>query len=286
MVMTQVSVATHGPKSWLFYIVANVGPRGAYRPLAVSLVETTLEQTLRGPYLIRICAHIINILRDEANQLAIRGELRLAEEFYRSGHKPPRAEVPEPYAWPGILELEESGPERPWNRDLREFPFLSTCLLLGAGHEPTLPISYDVRTEPLGTTYRDDSLEYGMVAFDISDLDNPCYGIVAFTVDLMAEVNVEDDDVGYDPVEDSPPEDDPVPTVEENRPRVPLSAREYIAKFRYYDDGDAVQTLEHLSLIDTRVLDCKCRRLYIGHPSNFTDSIWCLQLYGQLMAWT
>jgi hypothetical protein len=259
--MTQVSLAISGPESWLFYIVASVGPRGSYRPLAVTLVEGNAYKAIRGSNLIRTCLQIITILSDPGNQLAIRGELRLAEEYYKSGHNPPRAELPEPNAWPGILDLEGEeegdGPERGWDRGLREFPFLSTCLLLGAGYDPSTGASYEVRTEPLGTVYRDDSLEYGMVAVDISELDKIRYGIVGFIVDLMAEVNVRDEDAGYDPVEDTPPEDDPVPTVEEDRPRVPLSARGYMTKFNYYGSDVVVQTLEQVSLVDTRALDCK-----------------------------
>ncbi|OIW23584.1 hypothetical protein CONLIGDRAFT_649611 [Coniochaeta ligniaria NRRL 30616] len=258
--MTVLSIDDTGPASWLFYIVASVGPGGSYRQLAVTLLEATATSDHCGSNLIRPCLNIVTILSDAANQLAIQGELRLAEEFYKDGHKPPRAELPESNASPGILELEGDGPEHGWDRGLREFPFLSACLLLGAGYDPVTGASYDVRTEPLGTAYRDDNLEYGMVILDISDLDEIRYGIVGFTVHFMADVIVGNDDVGYDPVEDLPPEDDPIPTVEEHRPRVPLSARGYMIKFgfmtRFDSSGFAFQTMDKFSLVDARVLDC------------------------------
>lgn len=256
MVMAQRALGSRGPHSWLFYIMANVGPSDSYRRLAVTLVQGNAASPIKGCNLVRTCLRIMTILSDVANQLAVRGELRLAKEFYQRGSNLPRAELPEPNPWPGLSDLEGDSYERAWDRGLREFPFLSTCLLLGTGYDPSTGVSYDVRTEPLGTVYRDDSLEYGMVALDISDLDSIRYGIVGFTVSFMAEVNLRDDG-DYDPVEDSPPEDDPVPTLEEDRPRVPLSAREYMSKFYHHGHDDVVQMLEQKLLIDNRVLDCR-----------------------------
>lgn len=258
--MTQVSIAISGPESWLFYVVAKLGPRVC--PLAVTHLEGIEGSGLRGSKLLRTCIQIIAILSDPANRLAIQAELHLAEEFYRDGrHEPPRTSVPEPASCLDFLELDDI-PET-WDRGLREFPFISTCLLVGAGYDPSIGASYSVRTEPLGTLYRDDSLAYGMVAVDISDLEKIRYGIVGFIVNQMAEVNVRDGG-DYDPVEDSPPEDDPVPTVEENRPRVPLSAESHFKKFHYYasnrpsvQEQTLIGTLAEYQLIDVAALDCR-----------------------------
>lgn len=182
---------------------------------------------------------------------------------------PPRAEAPEMTSWPDFLETNAGGPglERPWDRGFREFPFLSTCLLLGTGYTPSTSALYQVHTAPLGTQYRDNSLDYGMVVVDISELERIRYGIVGFMVNQMAEVgNCERwyNPGDYDPVEDSPPEDDPVPTVEEYRPRLPLSAEGYMNKFRYYSaEGDLrateqniVRKLEQKQLVDVLALHC------------------------------
>jgi hypothetical protein len=41
---------------------------------------------------------------------------------------------------------------------------------------------YRARTEPLGLVYRDDSIEFGAMVVDVSDIGRVRYGIVAFSV--------------------------------------------------------------------------------------------------------
>lgn len=261
--MTLISVGVNAPESWLFYIVAKLGPGGAHRPLAVTLLEGTADNSICGSNLARACLQIIAILSDPANERAIRGELRLAGEFYgNSSNDPPRAEVPEPTpgaAFLGMLDLVEEellqGEQRAWDRGFKEFPFLSTCLLLGAGYDPSTGASYQVRTEPLGTVYRDDSHEYGMVVLDVSEPERIRYGIVGFIVHDMVEVDV-DEDWDYDAVEDGLLESEPVPTVEGYRPRLPLSAKGYMTKFHYYGSQETVSALEQRPLVDVAALDC------------------------------
>ena len=48
----------------------------------------------------------------------------------------------------------------------------------------------------------------------------------------------------------------PVPTLENDRPRRPLSAAQYIAKFRY-DSSPEVSELEKIPLINVSVMDRK-----------------------------
>ncbi|KAK3317463.1 hypothetical protein B0T19DRAFT_292510 [Cercophora scortea] len=267
-----VSIAASGPSAWLFYVVASVGPKGSHRPLAVTFGEhadgAREDDTMRGSNLLRICQQIIAILSDPDNRLAIRGEMRLAEEFYRSQPRIERTEVPDLtrlIEGLGLNQLEGrtgidgdiDGPERGWDRSHREFPFISTCLLLGAGYDPSTGVTYSVRTEPLGTAYCDDDTGHGMVVLDISDLDNIRYGIVGFFVHLMIDVDArfEDRDGDYDPVEDILPEEEPMRVIEDDRPREPLSASGYMDKFHYRDPDHVAQTLERRSLVDTRALD-------------------------------
>jgi hypothetical protein len=127
-----------------------------------------------------------------------------------------------------------------------EFPFVSTCLLLGVGLPPSMSMS---RSGPLGTVYRDKDIRHGLVVVDITDLENIRFGIIAFTVRLMVwdeghEWNLEG------------PIGTPVPTLENDRPRRPLSAAQYIAKFRY-DSSPGVSELEKIPLIDVSVMDRK-----------------------------
>lgn len=102
--------------------------------------------------------------------------------------------------------------------------------------------------------YRDDSIEYGMVVIDISDLDKIRYGIVGFAIEIQGQ----DLDSGDDDVSGTG-----VPTVEEHRPRKPLSANEYMTRFhpnRFGDPyafGDTVKRLEEKPLLVISAMDCR-----------------------------
>ncbi|KAH7141552.1 hypothetical protein B0J13DRAFT_637305 [Dactylonectria estremocensis] len=106
----------------------------------------------------------------------------------------------------------------PWSHDIREFPFISTCLMLGLTSDHvyrTRP--HDVQAQPLATTFRDDQPEYGMVILDISDRDDIGHGIVSFPFHYMGETqpNYWGE---YDPIEDGPPSREPDVDLDESRP--------------------------------------------------------------------
>ncbi|RYP82461.1 hypothetical protein DL770_005574 [Monosporascus sp. CRB-9-2] len=113
----------------------------------------------------------------------------------------------------------------------------------------------DVQEQPLGTVFRDDRLEYGMVVLDISDLGRVRYGIVGFEINYMAEVDVTQ--TGYwDCIEGRPPEEDPVPVLEEHRSRSPLSAAQYMKKFRCFDTKDDIKNLNKRPFVQLNALEC------------------------------
>ncbi|XXG95203.1 hypothetical protein Hte_001463 [Hypoxylon texense] len=150
---------------------------------------------------------------------------------------------------------------------LAEFPFISSCLLLGAGYEAARHSAYRAEPQPLGTAYRDDSMKYGIAVFDITDLHDVRYGIVAFKINYMAQVRLNSWG-DWDPVEDSSPEGEPEVAVENNRPRQPLSAAGYMKKFGYvgYDEGNRlVDELEKAPLV----------------PAEAFEFIWPLDIHNQ-----
>jgi hypothetical protein len=238
-----------GPPSCLFYVVAKLG--GSHRPLAVAsrVRGLTSSEAIQGCRVIESCLNAIRVLGDAANRQAILGELALADDFYRGGGSPQRRDTP--YGNRRLVTDDYETQIRPWETSFREFPFLLTCLLLGIAYDPENGSCFHAQPEPLGVVYKDDSKEYGMAVIDISDLDNIRYGIVAFVIHMLLDdaedVDDDDDDMldeaGYNP------------TVEEARPRIPLSAVEYMAKFDFKDaEASSVHHLQELPLVDASVL--------------------------------
>lgn len=118
---------------------------------------------------------------------------------------------------------------------------------MGVGFEPRHGLCFDhVRLEPLGTVYRDDSLDYGMAILDISNLDEIRYGIVGF---LIRDPHPSPLAGEWHPS---------VQTVEENRPRIPLSSVQYMSKFGY-QVYEAVLNLEEMPLVDSSAMDSKAQ---------------------------
>ncbi|KAJ6142529.1 hypothetical protein N7471_001982 [Penicillium samsonianum] len=208
---------SNSPRSFLFSVVANVGPRGASRSWPWLTARHVVADTLA----------LIEILSDPANRAPLEAERALAEGWYRRSHGGNEAESSErpsipdtpqpPFVVPdGSQRWEQPQilPELPWHDDaLSEFPFTTTCLLLGllrddGDGDANATISNsrrpgDVQLQPLSTVFRGDCAEYGLVVLDISDLDSGVkYGIVGFPVRYMAEVSYYSKEGGWDPVED------------------------------------------------------------------------------------
>ncbi|KAJ5462506.1 hypothetical protein N7475_007450 [Penicillium sp. IBT 31633x] len=223
---------SNSPRSFLFSVVANVGPRGASRSLAVAYRQGNDRNASPG-YLPRMehavadTLALIEILSDAKNRAPLEAERALAEGWYRrcqgankteSSERPSVPDTPQPpFVMPYDSEQEEEPqilPELPWHDDaLSEFPFITTCLLLGLlrdggdgdanANNSSSTRPGEVQLQPLSTVFRGDCTEYGLIVLDISDFDSGVkYGIVGFPVRYMADVIVDNEDGGWDPVED------------------------------------------------------------------------------------
>ncbi|KAI8623456.1 hypothetical protein F5Y19DRAFT_458393 [Xylariaceae sp. FL1651] len=163
----------HSPESWVVYIVAEIA--GAHRPLAVATLLKTDVDSVGCTELMLLCRHIVSIFSDPANKLAIASEMSLAADFYQDPsnltlpvHEVPRMDDKE--------ILRNIGAQSNKYRGIREFPFISSSLLLaGVLAADDIPIPM-----PLGTVFRDENPYFGMVLFDISNLEDLKYGFVAF----------------------------------------------------------------------------------------------------------
>ncbi|KAI9036632.1 uncharacterized protein KD926_001645 [Aspergillus affinis] len=270
-----ISLYSNAPRSFLFCVVANVGPRGTSRSLAVAyrqgrdskILPSSLE---RMNNVVADTLALIEILSDPANRAPLEAERALAEDRYRRFQRDSedegnwRPSVPDtsqpPFVVPDSSYREEQAqplPDLPWRDDgPREFPFTTTCLLLGLLRDDgTRP--GDIQLQPLSTVFRGDCNEYGLIVLDISDLDSGVkYGIVAFPVRYMAEVFCHGPD--WDPIEDQPPVKEPDVVLVSPRPRVPLSIVRWIRKYLHCGDPEKdpnVLKLEDRPVVDGTALD-------------------------------
>jgi hypothetical protein len=180
----------------------------------------------------------------------------------------PRTKLPERNPWEeGLASIFEEAPEQSKDvspRDL-EFPMTSACL-----HEGLKLGSDDphLKSQPLGTVFQDDNLEYGMVIVDISNFTTtgPSLGVVAFRTDHIALVPINGWTGQWDPVEDDPPLKEPVPTLQQHRPRIPFSLADYMSRFYrdYYSPPEEREELQvlltelnHLPHLDPLAIECK-----------------------------
>ncbi|KAI0543938.1 hypothetical protein F4679DRAFT_566891 [Xylaria curta] len=242
----------HGPKSWVFYVVADIS--GCHRPMAIATIPEADFDNMSPAALLLACLHIVSILSDPANKLAITSELSVAADFYRDGQDSPSPAYELPNNSQEILRsLSRASSQEP---GVPEFPFISTCLLiaggLASGNGPPA-------AKPLGTMFRDVNPYFGMVAFDISDLENLKYGIVAFQSQKMVFFDTMDSwrrwrDSGQEP--GGPQEE----KVENERPRHAMSAKEYWTRFGATTESypvsietvaaGAIDVLERVSLVN------------------------------------
>lgn len=235
-----------GPNSWFFFVVAKVG--GRHRPVAaVSSIGGAEEESLHGTPLVGCCQRIVTILSDPANRTAIGSELALAAAYYaRNGASP------EPVELPKLTRKHPGDPARwrPWDSSMvSPFPFITASLLQGVGFRPPGGRSAPNRPEPLATVYRDTDIEWGMVVFDITDLNMVRYGIVGFSVGMAKFIPSREADVIPFQGASFQPEEGPLRVVDEVRPRAAMSAAEYMAKFKYEEEGSHGDIMERLTSI-------------------------------------
>ncbi|KAL5388902.1 hypothetical protein DPSP01_002608 [Paraphaeosphaeria sporulosa] len=269
-----ISLYENSQRSFLFYVVANVGPRGSIRPLAVAYRQgndVRPSPQARIENLVNDILSLLKVLSEPANRASLEAERARAKEWYRqrqeAGTEASSDALPDspqpPFRgwkdeWTPIWQ-----PELPQNVAPRDFPVTSTCLVEGLlrGNESTR--TSDVQFQPLSTPFHGDCLEYGMVVINVSNIERIKYGIVAFPIRYMADVIYHSPDGEWDPVEDDPPRKEPDKVLVDKRPRVPLSILGYLD--RYFPSALVLRK-------DSKVLEleaCPC----VKDPS-VLDYIW------------
>ncbi|KAI1422352.1 hypothetical protein F5Y12DRAFT_786816 [Xylaria sp. FL1777] len=254
-----------GPNSWVFFAVAEIA--GRHRPIAVvsSVGDSEPLEGLQGYPLTACCRRIVTIFSDPGNHAAVRAELALASTYYRDdddggggggGENQASRLVSTELPYLHRLRHTISQRRRPWDHDrVHEFPFIAACLLQGVAFDAQSGRCCPTLVEPLGTVYRDSSIEWGMAVVDITNLDDVRYGIVGFPVctakftpSRQAELRDRSWPGATGPGAAATGE---LILVDEPHHRQAMSASEYMAKFDYEkrEHGDAVEALSQVPLV-------------------------------------
>ncbi len=289
-------IATVAPRSFLFFIIANVGapgPEGPHRPLAVTYRHGRTpgpgrdieNEWRRVRQVVQDCARAVDILTCPTNRVAIEAEMSLAAAEHRGGRcpeAPPRVQVPDLpqpsladrvfWRGPPPADPEQTPPpdSPPWvdAGAIREFPFISTCLRVALtrlhddGGGPGARVD-DVQERPLATVFRDDALEYGAVVIDISDLDAVRYGIVGSKISYVAGDGGGFSGIGmgwFDRIESRYEGPHPVLYLDNSGAQTPLSAAAFMAKFGLEEAPDGAERLDQHDIVEPRALGCKSSR--------------------------
>lgn len=242
-----------GPDSFVIFVVSKLAlsNSGQHYPLAVVKREGGLlpMDAIQGESVLAAIEGTIAVFSDPANRASVESELSLAAQFYRdSKNALPTIELSNQAQW----QRQSLGPE--WDCSMREFPFISTSLILGAAFDRKRAVGLPARPAPLGTVFRDTNTEYALAVVDISDLKAIRYGIVAFRSTLMIHVSGAPDD-SDDDWGDGDPDGERKLRLEENRTREPLSATAYINEFEYEPCDSLIAKLNGVGLVDTAALD-------------------------------
>ncbi|KAF6804708.1 hypothetical protein CSOJ01_09997 [Colletotrichum sojae] len=287
----ELHIATVGPRSFLFFVVADVGPPGPggrHRSLAVTYRQgrghgpsrsmNTARRRIRQ--VVQDVARAVDILSSPANRTAIEAERSLAAaEHRRPGRpEPSRVEVPDlpqPSLADDMFHGKPQDVEHPGDRPpsspprvdewVREYPFISACLrlaLIRADDEEDDGAAGidDVQERPLATVFRENALEYGAVVIDVSDLDDVRYGIVGSKIHYVAATGAGfAGTMGWDVTESyyhGPP---PRLFLDNSGSRTPLSGAAYVDKFRVGlkgrpEEWPALQRLECHRVVDRQTL--------------------------------
>ncbi|KAK0385978.1 hypothetical protein NLU13_7152 [Sarocladium strictum] len=265
------------PTSFLFYIVADVGPGGSSRPVAVAFRQGDIRDyhgSTRIKRVLKDTQRLTRLFSDAANRARVNAEIALASKWYRSdrqageelspSQRPEIDDYPQPplYRYKEESEILAGLQPRPglvWDADQREFPFISTCLLLGllSDYSQNATRLCDIQLQPLTTIFSGGCFEYGMVAIDITRLEKITYGIVAFPVLYMAEVS-HHNPYSWDRIEDPWPAREPDIVLRPHRPRVMLGVDQFLNDYHYgqqYADNPEARALRAHAVVRNDILD-------------------------------
>ena len=147
------------------FVIAKIANR--YRSLAVFH-----HQWLYGATALKRCLGLLAIFSDSANRLPIQQELTAARRFDEDFWTKPRS----------------------YNDSEVPFPFITTCLLLGASFDVKEGYNASVILEPFNMAFNDGDNNDGITVIDITDLRHVRYCFVLWGFYERAEDDVEEEE--------------------------------------------------------------------------------------------
>ncbi|CEJ89783.1 hypothetical protein VHEMI05608 [[Torrubiella] hemipterigena] len=261
-----------GPKSFVFYVVARVGPNGEYHPLAVASRDDPGERGFAGLDVINACLGVRKLIASKDNRAAIAAEVRLAKAFYSVPRTTQRVYASDVAVPDTISETERAA----WSFPISDsspiaFPATSTCLLAGLGFDLESKTAQDhVELKPLSFTLGPTLDNRGMVIVDVTQPHSVRQGMLAY--DFVKQPYNQDDpffgltlgdsddsevELGFDDETIYPPGPEPV----EDWSQMPLDPKGYRAKFDYgwpYGADEKIAMAQAVwKPIDAAALHCK-----------------------------
>lgn len=148
------------------FVIARIGDW--YRSLAA-----VHHQWLYGEPAVRACYRLVKIFSDPRNHGTIKHELDLAVSFFKD-HGPPDDDPPE------YVDVE---------KEACAFPFITTCLAIGAGYDFGRHTAQTVHELAYNTGYDQEDNNDGITVLDITDLSNVRYCFVKLWSRLQPSVS-------------------------------------------------------------------------------------------------
>lgn len=143
------------------FVIARPKPGQRYRSLAA-----VHYQSLCGLEALQCCFRLLRIFYDEANLIALKQELAFAANYFDT-------------ATDEELEaLQENNPEQA--EGPCPFPFITTCLILGASCNPVTGCHSSVSEEKFGMAFDEGDNNDGVTIIDITELSDIRYCFVNF----------------------------------------------------------------------------------------------------------
>ena len=137
------------------FVIARVGKQ--YRSLAA-----VHHQWLYGLKALDSASRLLRIFSDPANRLPIEQELHIAADYFEDKGPPP--------SWPAPYEEYDNTP--------CHFPFIATCLVVGAGYDFDRHSAEVVHVLSFDLGFDQGDNNDGITVIDITDLDDVRYCFV------------------------------------------------------------------------------------------------------------
>lgn len=288
-----------GPWSFVFYVVARVGPQGQYYSLAVASREDNRYGGFHGIDVVNACLAVSRLLASDENRTAVEAELVLAKEFYSAKEHPVETErvFAQPETWYADF-IEAAQPADQPHPLLAgsggrcnlfkpvPFPFVSTCLMLGLGYDVKSHTAHPSTVcEPLGLLLGADLDNHGIVVVDVTAPNDVRHGIVAYEKKDQPRNATDPIFDFHDGCHYDENTTQFYPKGVETYSRRPLDARRYMMKFLYIPTTEFQGQVSRLRDVEARVAAAQATWRPVAVEALNGRIVWVLHQFRMHMAY-